>query len=110
MTGYTSLNFSGGPGALPREVLLEVQEAIACAPGARQSILGISHRSDWFKAVLRESEGHFRALLGIPSDYHVLQLQGGSSLQFSMIPTLLLRGKTKSADYLRTGYWSAKSI
>lgn len=110
MASYTRLNFSGGPGALPEQVLRDAQEAIACAPGTRQSILGISHRSDWFKAVLRESEDHFRALLGIPDDYHVLQLQGGSTLQFSMIPILLLRGKAKSADYLRTGYWSAKSI
>jgi phosphoserine aminotransferase len=106
----TSLNFSGGPGALPEQVLLEASEAIRCAPGTNQSILGISHRSDWFKAMLQESEEHFRALLNIPKNYHVLQLQGGSSLQFSMIPLLLLRGKNKTAEYLRTGYWSAKSI
>jgi phosphoserine aminotransferase len=110
MAGYTHLNFSAGPGALPEEVLIETQEAIAQACGTRQSILGISHRSEWFKDILKESEKHFRALLNIPDDYHVLQLQGGSTLQFSMIPILLLRGKNKKAEYLRTGYWSAKSI
>lgn len=105
-----SLNFSGGPGALPQEVLEQASEAIRQAPGTRQSILGISHRSDYFKAILRESEKTFRSILDIPRDYHVLQLQGGSSLQFSMIPMLLLRGKGKTAEYLKTGYWSAKSI
>ncbi len=110
MPSFTGLNFSGGPGALPLEVLLETKEAIARAPGTNQSILGISHRSDWFKNVVLESESYFRQLLNIPSDYHVLQLQGGSTLQFSMIPILLLRGKNKTAEYLRTGYWSAKSI
>jgi phosphoserine aminotransferase len=110
MASCTSLNFSGGPGALPEQVLLEAREAIVRAPGTHQSILGISHRSDWFKNILQESEDGFRALLNIPSNYHILQLQGGSTLQFSMIPILLLRGKQKAAEYLRTGYWSAKSI
>jgi len=110
MSNHTSLNFSGGPGALPQQVLLEASEAVIQAPGTNQSILGVSHRSDWFQDILKESEEHFRALLNIPPDYHILQLQGGSSLQFSMIPILLLRGKTKTAEYLKTGYWSAKSI
>ncbi len=110
MEPYTSLNFSGGPGALPQEVLEEASEAILRAPGTNQSILGISHRSDYFKNLLKESEGIFRELLNIPPDYHVLQLQGGSSLQFSMVPMLLLRGKERPAEYLKTGYWSSKSI
>src|SRR5580658_7291854 len=110
MDSHSSLNFSGGPGALPQQVLSEASEAIIRAPGINQSILGISHRSDYFKAILRESEEIFRELLNIPPDYHVLQLQGGSSLQFSMVPLLLLRGKNKTAEYLKTGYWSAKSI
>lgn len=105
-----SLNFSGGPGALPEPVLREASEAILKAPGSDQSILGISHRTDWFKNVMKESEAHYRALLKIPPDYHILQLQGGSSLQFSMVPILLLRGKNRTAEYLKTGYWSAKSI
>lgn len=110
MNRFAHLNFSGGPGALPEEVLAQAQEAIARAPGTNQSILGISHRSDWFRQTLQESEENLRALLDIPAEYHVLQLQGGSSLQFSMIPILLLRGRRKPAEYLRTGYWSAKSI
>jgi phosphoserine aminotransferase len=95
---------------MPEEVLLEASEAVMRAPGTNQSILGISHRSDLFEEILKESEGHFRALLNIPESYHILQLQGGSSLQFSMIPILLLRGRKQAAEYVRTGYWSAKSI
>ena len=110
MASQVSLNFSGGPGALPEPVLRQASEAILQAPGTNQSILGISHRSDYFKNILQESEAIFRSLLNIPSHYHVLQLQGGSSLQFSMVPILLLRGKGKTAEYLKTGYWSAKSI
>ncbi len=110
MTGSMSHNFSGGLGALPQEVLEQASQALLQAPGTRQSILGISHRSDYFKAILQESESIFRSLLHIPSDYHLLQLQGGSTLQFSMVPMLLLRGKGKTAEYLKTGYWSAKSL
>lgn len=110
MKRFASRNFSGGPGALPDEVLAQTRDAIERAPGTNQSILGISHRSDWFRAMLQESEDNLRALLDIPPDYHVLQLQGGSSLQFSMIPILLLRGRKAPAEYLRTGYWSRKSI
>ena len=110
MAGDLSPNFSGGPGALPKRVLDQAAEAILQAPGTRQSILGIGHRSDYFQSILQESEGIFRELLNIPNDYRVLQLQGGSSLQFAMVPILFLRGKGKGAEYLKTGYWSAKSI
>ncbi|HEX8988409.1 MAG TPA: phosphoserine transaminase [Rhodocyclaceae bacterium] len=104
------LNFSGGPGALPESVLREAQQAIACVPEEGLSVLGISHRSDWFAAVLAEAESNVRKLLGLPDDYYVLFLQGGATLQFSMIPMLLLRGSGRTAEYLSTGYWSAKAI
>ena len=103
-------NFSGGPGVLPETVLQQAQAAIANVPEVGLPLLGISHRSDWFAAMLAETEANIRALLDLPDDYHVLFLQGGASLQFSMIPMLLLRGRDKSADYLRTGYWSTKAI
>lgn len=103
-------NFSAGPGALPDAVLAETKEAIGAVPGVGLSILGISHRSAWFRRVVEEAEDHFRALLGLPADYHVLFLQGGSTLQFSQIAQTFLRGRTAPADYLDTGYWSAKSI
>ncbi len=105
-----ALNFSGGPGVLPARVLDELREAIRSAPGAGLSILGISHRSDWFAELLAQTEQDLRQLLGLPDDYAVLFLQGGASLQFTMIPMHLLRGRAQAAEYLRTGYWSAKSI
>jgi len=104
------LNFSGGPGVLPDSVLRQVQESIIAVPGVGLSVLGISHRSDWFTGVVRELEGNMRALLGLPANYRVLFLQGGATQQFSMVPMSLLRGQEHSAEYLHTGYWSGKAI
>lgn len=105
-----SLNFSGGPGALPESVLQQVQESILAVPDVGLSILGISHRSDWFAAVVSELENNIRTLLKLPKNYHVLFLQGGATQQFSMLPMTLLAGKTDAAEYLHTGYWSAKAL
>src|SRR6185295_10547392 len=103
-------NFSGGPGALPEPVLAETQRAIAEVPGVGLSVLGISHRSKWFRDVVDEAEDNFRTLLGLSSDYRVLFLQGGSRLQFSMIAMSLLRGRRLPADYIVCGSWSRKSV
>jgi len=105
-----NLNFSGGPGVLPESVLAETQQAISLVPEVGLSILGISHRSDWFAEVVAETENNIRNLLQLPDSHAVLFLQGGASLQFSMVPMLLLRGSGKTAEYLRTGYWSSKAI
>lgn len=105
-----SLNFSGGPGVLPDSVLQQVKAAITAVPDVGLSILGISHRSDWFAGVVAELEQNFRKLLDLGDDYHVLFLQGGATQQFSMVPMTLLPGKTVPAEYLHTGYWSGKSI
>jgi len=78
---------------LPESVLLQVQESIIEVPEVGLSILGISHRSDWFAAVITELETSIRALLGLPKDFHVLFLQGGATQQFSMVPMTLLHGK-----------------
>ncbi|MGQ9659599.1 MAG: phosphoserine transaminase [Thermochromatium sp.] len=105
-----ALNFSGGPGALPARVLAETRQAIESVPEIGLSILGVSHRSDWFAGLIEQVERDLRALLTLPDSHAVLLLQGGATLQFSMIPMLLLRGSGRTAEYLRTGYWSAKSI
>jgi phosphoserine aminotransferase len=105
----THHNFSGGPGALAQSVLDQASQAILALPETGVSILGMSHRSDWFRSVLDEAEANMKRLLDIPDGYHVLFLQGGSSLQFSMIPMNFLRGKRQSAAYLQTGYWSSKA-
>lgn len=104
------LNFSAGPGALPQTVLAQVQQAIEEVPGQVLSVLGLSHRTAWFRAVVDEAEANIRQLLSLPPAFRVLFLQGGSSLQFGMIPQALLSAPHASADYLVTGYWSAKSI
>ncbi|TKI06370.1 phosphoserine transaminase [Martelella alba] len=110
MNTRNALNFSGGPGALPEIVLRQVQTAIIAVPEVGLSILGISHRSDWFAGIVRETEENIRALLNLPEDFHILFLQGGATQQFSQVPMTLLRGRRHAADYLDTGYWSRKVI
>lgn len=107
---YNQFNFSGGPGVLPEEVLIQAQEALIVVPGQNLSVLGISHRSKWFSSVVEEVEHNIRALLHLPADYHVLLLQGGATQQFSMIPLNWLKETHHSADYLHTGYWSGKAL
>ncbi|NIF93453.1 phosphoserine transaminase [Burkholderia sp. Cy-637] len=104
------LNFSGGPGALPDCVLDELQQAVVALPETKLSVLGMSHRSRWFAQLLEESEADLRALLRIPDDYSVVYLQGGSSLQFSMIPMNFCVPGAPPPDYVTGGYWSRKAI
>ncbi len=88
----------------------QVQESINEVPEIGLSILGISHRSDWFASVINELQTNIRVLLGLPSDFHVILLQGGATQQFSMVPMTLLQGTIHSAEYLITGYWSEKAF
>lgn len=104
------LNFSAGPGALPAPVLAQLQMAIQAIPDLGVSVLGVSHRSDWFAGVMAEVESNLRDLMQLPDSYRVLLLQGGATQQFSMIPMTWLKGAKVAADYLHTGYWSGKSI
>jgi phosphoserine aminotransferase len=109
------LNFSGGPGALPEEVLQQSQQAMLALPETGLSVLGMSHRSDWFVALLAEAEANLRALMQVPDSHAVLLLQGGSSLQFSMIPMNFAAASAAYATdaapaYIRSGYWSTKAI
>jgi len=103
------LNFSGGPGALPESVLQQLQAAMLCVPEVGLSILGISHRSQWFAQVVKELEDNIRLLMGLPESTRVLMMQGGATQQFSMLPMNLLRDG-QSADYIHSGYWSGKAI
>jgi len=95
---------------LPESVLRQVQESIIAVPEVGLSVLGISHRSDWYAEIIAELETNIRTLLGLPADYHVLLLQGGATQQFSMVPMTLLHGKMRSAEYVHTGYWSGKAL
>jgi phosphoserine aminotransferase len=104
-----SLNFSGGPGALPLPVLEQLSAEMMVVPEVGLSLLGISHRSDWFASVVEEVEQTLRRLLVLTDDWHVLLMQGGSSLQFGMIPMNFL-SESSSADYALSGYWSRRSL
>ncbi len=102
-------NFSAGPAVLPLEVLEEARENLLSMPGVGMSILEISHRSKPFEDVIEGAEADIRMLAGIPDGYHVLFLQGGASLQFSMVPMNILP-PGGSADYIVTGVWSQKAV
>jgi phosphoserine aminotransferase len=102
-------NFSAGPAALPLPVLERARDELLSYPGAGASVLEISHRSPAFDSILEEAETNLRELLGVPPEHRVLFLQGGASLQFSMIPQNL-RAEGASADYVGTGEWATKAI
>ena len=102
-------NFAAGPAVMPLPVLEEIQRDLIALPGVGMSILEISHRSRTFESILERAEADIRTLGSVPSTHHVLFLQGGASMQFSMVPmNLLAAGAT--ADYVDTGSWADKAI
>ena len=100
-------NFSAGPAVLPEEVLREAAAEMLDYQGSGMSVMEMSHRSKVFQNIIDEAEADLRDLMGIPSNYKVLFLQGGASLQFSMIPMNLM--KNGVADYIVTGQWAKKA-
>jgi phosphoserine aminotransferase len=102
-------NFSAGPAILPVPVLEEAQRDMLSLPGVGMSVMEISHRSKTFDEIINRAESDLRRLLGIPETYHVLFLQGGASLQFSMVPMNFLP-PDGSADYIITGSWGKKAL
>lgn len=101
-------NFGAGPAVLPEPVLQQIREDLPALPGVGMSVLEISHRSPAFDRILATAEANIRTLAGVPDEYHVLFLQGGATLQFSMAPMNLLSGGG-TADYLLTGSWAAQA-
>jgi phosphoserine aminotransferase len=102
-------NFSAGPAVLPVPVLEEAQRDMLSLPGVGMSVMEISHRSKTFDEIFSRAETGLRQLLNIPANYHLLFLQGGASLQFSMIPINFLP-PGGSADYIVTGSWGKKAL
>ena len=102
-------NFGAGPAVLPGPVLEEARRDLLALPGAGMSILEISHRSKTFEEILGATDADLRRLASIPSNYRVLFLQGGASLQFSMVPMNFLASE-RGADYIVTGSWSKKAV
>lgn len=101
-------NFSAGPSVLPLPVLEKVKDDLLNYQGSGQSVMEMSHRSAYFKKIIEEAEADLRELMNIPANYRVLFLQGGGTLQFSMVPLNLLRS-SKKADYALTGTWAKKA-
>jgi phosphoserine aminotransferase len=108
-TVHRVFNFSAGPAVLPVSVLEQIQRDLVALPGVGMSILEISHRSKTFEGILAQAEADIRKLANVPANYQVLFLQGGASLQFSMVPMNLL-GAGQTADYIDGGSWAAKAI
>jgi len=102
-------NFSAGPAALPTAVLELAQAEMLDWQGRGLSVMEISHRHPAYMALVQQAESKLRQLMGIPSNYKVLFLQGGATAQFALLPMNLLGIKTH-ADYVDTGIWSAKAI
>ena len=101
-------NFSAGPAVLPEEVLQEAADEMLDYRGCGMSVMEMSHRSKMFEEIIHTAEADLRELMGIPSNYKVLFLQGGASQQFAMIPMNFM--KNKVADYIITGQWAKKAF
>jgi phosphoserine aminotransferase len=108
-TVHRVFNFAAGPAVMPLPVLEQMQRDLLALPGVGMSIFEISHRSKEFEAILAQTEADIRTLASIPTNYRVLFLQGGASLQFSMVPMNLLNAGA-TADYIDTGSWAEKAI
>ena len=108
MTKTKIHNFSAGPGILPQEVVKQASEAILDFNNSGLSLIEVSHRDKDFMGVMDEARNLVKEILGLPDGYSVLFLQGGASLQFSMVPFNLLRPEGTAA-YINTGVWAKKA-
>lgn len=98
-------NFSAGPAMMPEAVLEQIQSEVLNYRGSGMSVMEMSHRSPVFQQILQEAKADLRALMNIPDDYEILFIQGGGTLQFSMVP-LNLMPRGGKADYIISGHWS----
>ncbi len=109
ITAKRVYNFNPGPGTLPLTVLQQVQAELLDYHGTGMSVMEMSHRSKEFDAIMAQVDADLRALMGIPENYKILFLQGGATMQFSMIPMNFLPAGA-SADYILNGSWSKAAI
>ena len=103
-----TFNFSAGPAMMPEPVLEEIRDEMLNYRGSGMCVMEMSHRSAVFQQIVDEAEQDLRDLMNIPDNYKVLFIQGGATLQFSMIPMNLM--KNGKAVYIETGAWSKKAI
>lgn len=97
-------NFSAGPAVLPEDVLRQAAEEMLDYKGTGMSVMEMSHRSKSYQTIIDEAEADLRTLLNIPSNYKVLFVQGGGTVQFAMVPMNL--SKNKVYDFILTGHWA----
>jgi len=102
-------NFSAGPACLPEAVLKKAQSEMLEYGSSGMSVMEMSHRSADYEAIIAATEADLRKLMDIPENYKVLFLQGGASLQFTMVPMNLM-SQHKRAIYLNTGSFSKNAI
>lgn len=100
-------NFSAGPACLPVEVLREAAADMLDYKGIGMGVMEMSHRTPEFEGIMHTAEADLRELMGIPSNYRVLFLQGGGWQQFSAVPMNMV--KNGKADYIVTGQWAKKA-
>lgn len=103
-------NFSAGPCILPKEVLQQASQAVQEFDGLDLSLIEISHRSKSFIGVMDRAIELVKELLEVPEGYSVLFLQGGASLEFTMVPHNLMKAEGGSAAYSVTGTWAKKAL
>lgn len=104
----TIYNFSAGPAVLPQSVLEIAQNEMLNYRNSKMSVMELSHRSSLYDEIIKEAEALLRELMNIPTNYKVLFLQGGASLQFSMVPLNLAQGR--KVQFVNTGAWAKKAI
>ena len=100
--------FFAGPSVLPAEVLEEMSRELVDYKGSGVSMIENSHRSSSYDEIHNRAIDLFRELFNVPSNYRILFLQGGGTLQFGMIPLNLLN-ENKKCDYVISGSWSKKA-
>jgi phosphoserine aminotransferase len=102
-------NFSAGPAVMPEPVLERARDELLNFRNSGMSVMEMSHRSPEFEGILAHAVSGLRQTMGISDDYAVLFVQGGASLQFSMVPmNLYLAGHP--IDVLHTGAWTEKAL
>ena len=95
-------NFSAGPSMLPTQVLERAGAEITSHAGSGMSVMEMSHRSREFMDIFSDTKAKLKAALKVPDTHEILFLQGGASMQFSMIP-LNFTAEGDAADYAVTG-------
>jgi phosphoserine aminotransferase len=105
--GARPYNFSAGPAAMPEAVLQRAAAEMLDWHGSGMGVMEMSHRGKEFGAIATKAEADLRTLLAIPSNFHVLFMQGGGLGENAIVPMNLSRGTV--ADFVITGSWSIKS-